>query len=147
MVSLIGFGISVAVFLIIWIITMIRDRHYSSLFGESPTEVARILSIFFAFVVAFIAPFFIVILWRPYGAFLGIVLCAFCFVVAWGMMKKEVKRRAVIRMISFLALSVIFCIVIAFSFREIGLRLVWLGGAAIIALIMTGLIPLLRETY
>lgn len=61
MTHLIGLGILLAVFLVIWIIRMIRDGYYSSPFGENPTELARVFSIVLAFVVAIVAPLLFVI--------------------------------------------------------------------------------------
>lgn len=145
MTHLIGLGISLAVFLVIWIIRMMRDGYYSSPFGEDPTELARVFSIVLALVVAIVAPFFLSFLWRPFGPILGIVIFVICVALIVGNVRKNRKKSSVWGMIIFLALCVISCVVIAFSFRESGLRLMWLGGAAIIALILTGMIPLLRD--
>ena len=51
MIQLIGLGIALAVFLVLWIIKTAKDGNYSSPFGDSGAELARAFSILLAFMV------------------------------------------------------------------------------------------------
>ena len=147
MIQLIGLGIALAVFLVLWIMKTAKDGNYSSPFGDSGAELARAFSILLAFMVALIAPFFLSFLWGTFGTVLGIVITVVCFILIAGVMRREKKRNAVLGMIVFLVICIISCVVIAFSFSESGLQLLWLGGAAIIALLMMGMMSFLRDSY
>ena len=82
MIQLIGLGIALAVFLVLWIIKTAKDGNYSSPFGDSGAELARAFSILLAFMVALIAPFFLSFLWGTFGTVLGIVITVVCFILS-----------------------------------------------------------------